>query len=874
MRLERRFSPTPAPIDLDTRWIERTHEIVEAVAPTAWTTVRVEAWLDWAERLPTDAPAGTPASLAPRGALDPLLGGGPDLYARRLGAWGLALGIFDDEAAAVIFRDELFACLAVGLFASGLQVAFGARANPLAPEPAEAPQRAIPRVGTADFAAAAGRLRSGRGLASGLTATALRRLSSVGEAVARCEGPREACADPSQNGPLARAIAAAGAAGLGDEAIADAIALGKEGMAPAPEATSRAPLGRLVAWGSAEELARGAETGEAAAALGWETRALSLAFDGADASRLDLLAIAPRGAVDAFAFERPDGFDEDGLRALVRVALVALDLESLCGFAVDAEDAWRRRELRPAALGLAGVAEIIVGRGLGYDSAEARALATGLHAAAADEALRLRADLEADGALGICAFEDAELSLRLGGLTLSPSPWPGPVTSAESGDGVVFRTLAAPALAAARRFGVPESALRDQLLGRRTLARAPGVGQARLASLGFTAHELAAVEARLASARRLADAFTGEVLGAGFLADVLGLGPDEIANPELDVLARIGVTAEEIAVAEAFVLGVAPGASELAPTLAGALKGADEIGLEARLAMIRGLEAVIAAPAAVALPLPFAAAPSVATTLIARCAQAGLRSVRVVRDSAPAAFVLDAPVPAPGARPEPALERVIERFVEVDRSRRRLPDRRKGYIQKASVGGHKVYLHTGEYEDGELGEIFIDMHKEGAAFRSLMNNFAIAISIGLQYGVPLDEFVDAFVFTRFEPAGEVEGNEAIRSATSILDYVFRELGVSYLERRDLANVDPQALNADGLGRGSAEGGGQAQPASHFISRGFSRGSAPDNLVFLPLAAKSAGRGADVCPACGDLALVRKGQALICETCGERAPQAG
>ena len=167
------------------------------------------------------------------------------------------------------------------------------------------------------------------------------------------------------------------------------------------------------------------------------------------------------------------------------------------------------------------------------------------------------------------------------------------------------------------------------------------------------------------------------------------------------------------------------------------------------------------------------------------------------------------------------------------------------------------------------------MHKEGAAFRSLMNNFAIAISIGLQYGVPLDEFVDAFVFTRFEPAGEVAGNEAIRSATSILDYVFRELGVSYLGRDDLASVDPQALNADGLGRGKADEP-EPQAVARYISKGFSRGQAPDNLVFLPLPGKgpSAARAADVCPACGDLALVRKGQSLICQTCGERAPQAG
>ena len=134
-------------------------------------------------------------------------------------------------------------------------------------------------------------------------------------------------------------------------------------------------------------------------------------------------------------------------------------------------------------------------------------------------------------------------------------------------------------------------------------------------------------------------------------------------------------------------------------------------------------------------------------------------------------------------------------------SARSLPQRRKGYTQKAIVGGHKVYLRTGEYEDGTLGEIFIDMHKEGAAFRSLMNNFAIAISIGLQYGVPLEEFVEAFTFTRFEPSGMVEGNDAIKMSTSILDYIFRELAISYLGRNDLAHVEPADLEPDTIGKG-------------------------------------------------------------------------
>ena len=140
------------------------------------------------------------------------------------------------------------------------------------------------------------------------------------------------------------------------------------------------------------------------------------------------------------------------------------------------------------------------------------------------------------------------------------------------------------------------------------------------------------------------------------------------------------------------------------------------------------------------------------------------------------------------------------------RSARSLPHRRKGYTQKAIVGGHKVYLRTGEYEDGRIGEIFIDMHKDGAAFRSLMDGFAIAISMGLQYGVPLEEFVEAFTFTRFEPAGMVIGNDSIKNATSVLDYIFRELAVSYLGRNDLAHVPPGQDEdiGDGIGDGGRE----------------------------------------------------------------------
>src|ERR1043166_8547994 len=190
------------------------------------------------------------------------------------------------------------------------------------------------------------------------------------------------------------------------------------------------------------------------------------------------------------------------------------------------------------------------------------------------------------------------------------------------------------------------------------------------------------------------------------------------------------------------------------------------------------------------------------------------------------------------ARAANLAERVVEKVVEritVIRERERMPDRRKGYTQKAVVGGHKVYLRTGEYEDGRLGEIFIDMHKEGAALRSLLNNFAIAVSLGLQYGVPLEEYVDAFTFTRFEPSGPVQGNDSIKYATSILDYVFRELAVSYLERFDLAQVEPAETHFDALGKGVVEG--RPSPDARYVSKGLTR-SRTDRLKVMPGSAEA------------------------------------
>ena len=164
--------------------------------------------------------------------------------------------------------------------------------------------------------------------------------------------------------------------------------------------------------------------------------------------------------------------------------------------------------------------------------------------------------------------------------------------------------------------------------------------------------------------------------------------------------------------------------------------------------------------------------------------------------------------------------------------RSKMPDRRKGYIQKVSIGDHKIYLHTGEYDDGKVGEIFIDMNKEGELVKALMNNFAIAISLGLQYGVPLDEFVDAFIETKFEPSGEIKGNDRILNASSILDYIFRELAISYLGREDLAHTpsinksdDDKAINADNEDT-------FLKLVKGITSKGFVRSNYKDKLVDL------------------------------------------
>ena len=210
--------------------------------------------------------------------------------------------------------------------------------------------------------------------------------------------------------------------------------------------------------------------------------------------------------------------------------------------------------------------------------------------------------------------------------------------------------------------------------------------------------------------------------------------------------------------------------------------------------------------------------------------------------------------------------------------RDKLPQRRKGYTQKASINNHKVYLRTGEYMDGTLGEIFIDMHKEGAAFRSLMNNFAIAVSIGLQYGVPLEEFVEAFTFTKFEPSGEVKGNTEIKFSTSILDYIFKELAISYLGRDDLSNEKSNQTTelVPYYGESKNDNENAESVLKKFASKGFVRKKVFDGNLTLITNENSKSETekikkiksfeGDPCDRCGNFTIYKEDNKIKCLTC--------
>jgi ribonucleoside-diphosphate reductase alpha chain len=409
---------------------------------------------------------------------------------------------------------------------------------------------------------------------------------------------------------------------------------------------------------------------------------------------------------------------------------------------------------------------------------------------------------------------------------------------------------------ALRTLGYGEADIRDievYAVGRGTLAGAPAVDHAALKAKGFTEEALSRLEAALPTAFDIKFAFNKWTLGAEFLTRTLKVPSEALDDPAFDLLAHLGFSRPEIEAANEYVCGAMTleGAPHLKPEHLPVFdcanpcgrKGRRFLSVESHIRMMAAAQPFISGAISKTINMPNEATVEDCKAAYMLSWRLGLKANALYRDGSKLSQPLNAQLLADepeeqqeivdqlaadkpmAARASVAAERVVERIVERAREREKLPSRRKGYTQKAVVGGHKVYLRTGEYDDGRLGEIFIDMHKEGAAFRSLMNNFAIAISLGLQYGVPLEEYVDAFTFTRFEPAGLVQGNETIKNATSVLDYIFRELAVSYLGRHDLAHVDPSEIVTTGLGSGDRQAGGTVEPipAARFVSRGLLRG---------------------------------------------------
>jgi ribonucleoside-diphosphate reductase alpha chain len=470
-------------------------------------------------------------------------------------------------------------------------------------------------------------------------------------------------------------------------------------------------------------------------------------------------------------------------------------------------------------------------------------------------------------------------------------------------------------------------------VGHGTLAGAPGINHERLAAKGFGAAELAKVEAGLAAAFDIKFAFNKWSLGEAFCTEILKLAPERLDDAGFDLLAEIGFSKAEIEAANLHVCGTmtlegAPGLKpEHLPVFDCANPcgriGKRALGTEAHIRMMAASQPFISGAISKTINMPNAAGIEDCKSAYLLSWRLGLKANALYRDGSKLSQPLSAALIEDEANDEAieefaaltpmqqapiVAERLIERIIRKG-ERRRLPHRRKGYTQKAIVGGHKVYLRTGEYEDGGLAEVFVDMHKEGSAFRSLMNNFAIAVSIGLQYGVPLEEFVEAFTFTRFEPAGPVEGNDTIKMATSIVDYIFRELAISYLGRHDLAHAQPADLMPDTVGKGHQEGNlpkdatraaeqvtAQLAAIQRVTSAGFVRGNLrvppggmtasvvtgtalaqelgigradppPGTRLDRIRTARMKGYEGDSCGECGNFTLLRNGTCLKCDTCG-------
>jgi ribonucleoside-diphosphate reductase alpha chain len=353
--------------------------------------------------------------------------------------------------------------------------------------------------------------------------------------------------------------------------------------------------------------------------------------------------------------------------------------------------------------------------------------------------------------------------------------------------------------AALRRLGYDDEAITGIVrfaIGTGTLRGAPHLDRATLQRKGLAEAELTRIEQALPTCLDVRNAFSRGVIGDDALTQ-LGVSAAEREKPGFSVLPFLGFTEEQIEEANAFTCGslTVEGAPGLRPEHLPVFDCANRCGPRGtryippmgHVRMMSAVQPFISGAISKTVNLPGDATIEDVEKIYFESWKLGLKAVALYRDgsklSQPLATGKAAPADAGNAPPK--------------LRRRRLPKRRHGFTQEARIGGHKVFLRTGEYEDGTVGEIFIDMHKEGAAFRSMMNCFAIAVSMGLQYGVPLEDLVDQFTFTRFEPQGRVDGHENIRNCTSVVDYVFRVMGLEYLNRTDLAHVLPEDVRSPG-----------------------------------------------------------------------------
>ena len=400
--------------------------------------------------------------------------------------------------------------------------------------------------------------------------------------------------------------------------------------------------------------------------------------------------------------------------------------------------------------------------------------------------------------------------------------------------GGYFRIINQSVPTALKQLGYDDAAseaIVNYIKGIGTLRDAPHINDVVLRLKGFSRESIAKIEAQLPSAFDISFVMNRFTLGDACLRDELGVPDHLLEDPSFDLLQFLGFDADQVQEANDAICGSmtiegAPGLKdEHLPVFDCANKcgryGKRSIAATGHIGQMAAAQPFISGAISKTINMPNEALVEDVTEAYRQSWNSMIKAMALYRDgsklsqplnttsSEDIGELLDAvsttePEDAASERldtrikaaAEQLTERVVVRYLS---KRRRMPQRRGGYTQKAIVGGHKVYLRTGEYQDGTLGEVFIDMHKEGAAFRSLMNCFAIAVSIGLQYGVPLEEFVEAYTFTRFEPNGIVAGNDRIKMSTSMIDYIFRELAVSYLDRQDLAQVTSEDLNADVVG---------------------------------------------------------------------------